>query len=62
MVIRCFVIYIQKVVIQITYAALCADPVKTDGFKSQIGHNGVDIVCKCLIDFDEYLFSRYHAS
>ena len=62
MVIRCLVVYIQKVVIQVTYAALCADPVKTDGFKSQIGHNGVDIVCKCLIDFDKNFFPRNHAS
>ena len=62
MIIRCFMIHIEQIVIQIADTAFSTNPVKTDGFKCKISHNCIDVMSQCLIYFDKYLFSRHHTS
>ena len=62
MVVRCFVVDIEQIVIQIADAAFGADTVKADGFKGKIRHNRIDVMGQCLIHFDKNFFPRNQTS
>ena len=44
MVIRRLIVHIEQVMVQVADTALRADPVKSDRFKCQVCHNGIDVV------------------
>ena len=59
MVIRCFVVDLQQIMIDVADGQFGPDPFQVQCLKSQIGHNGVDVMRQGLIHCHLDFFSRH---